>query len=122
MADVAERDVEAFRRALEVMADLELESRGGGTSGGALSEETQAVRALLRPQPRRRSGAGRLRGELLRSSARARAGLLAGAGVLVQRAALDGLVDRADELAVLGVGGLGRRRPRRRPGGDGSTS
>jgi DNA polymerase-3 subunit delta len=47
MADVARRDVEAFRRALEVMADLELESRGGGTSGGALSEETQAVRALL---------------------------------------------------------------------------
>ena len=34
-------------RALEVMSDLELESRGGGTSGGALSEETQAVRALL---------------------------------------------------------------------------
>jgi len=29
------------------MADLELESRGGGTGGGALSEETQAVRALL---------------------------------------------------------------------------
>jgi DNA polymerase-3 subunit delta len=47
MADVAGRDVEAFRRALEVMADLELESRGGGTSGGALSEETQAVRAVL---------------------------------------------------------------------------
>ena len=47
MADVARRDVDAFRRALEVMADLELESRGGGTSGGALSEETQAVRALL---------------------------------------------------------------------------
>ena len=48
MADVAKRDVEAFRHALEVMADLELESRGGGgTSGGALSEETQAVRAVL---------------------------------------------------------------------------
>ena len=36
MADVGKRDVEAFRRALEVMADLELESRGGGASGGAL--------------------------------------------------------------------------------------
>jgi DNA polymerase III subunit delta len=47
LADVGKRDVEAFRRALEVMADLELESRGGGASGGALSEETQAVRALL---------------------------------------------------------------------------
>jgi len=45
IADVAKRDVEAFRRALAVMADLELESRGGG--GGVLSEETQAVRALL---------------------------------------------------------------------------
>ena len=32
------------------------------------------------------------------------AGLLAGAGVAVQRAALDGLVDRPHELAVLGVG------------------
>ena len=47
VADVAKRDVDAFRRALEVVADLELESRGGGASGGALSEETQAVRALL---------------------------------------------------------------------------
>ena len=33
------------------------------------------------------------------------AGLLAGAGVAMQRAALDGLVDQADELTVLGVGG-----------------
>ena len=47
ISDVSKRDVEAFRRALEVMADLELESRGGGASGGALNEETQAVRALL---------------------------------------------------------------------------
>ena len=47
MADVAKRDVDAFRRALEVMADLELESRGGGASGGALHEDTQAVRAVV---------------------------------------------------------------------------
>ena len=47
MADVAKRDVEAFRRALEVMADLELESRGGGAGQGALDEDTQAVRAVL---------------------------------------------------------------------------
>jgi DNA polymerase-3 subunit delta len=47
VTEVGKRDVDAFRRALEVMADLELESRGGGASGGALSEETQAVRALL---------------------------------------------------------------------------
>ena len=45
IADVAKRDVEAFRRGLAVMADLELESRGGG--GGVLSEETEAVRALM---------------------------------------------------------------------------
>jgi DNA polymerase-3 subunit delta len=47
MADVAKRDVDALRRALEVMADLELESRGGGASLGALDEDTQAVRAVL---------------------------------------------------------------------------
>src|SRR5262249_8646806 len=34
------------------------------------------------------------------------AGLLARAGVAMQRAPLDGLVDRRDELAVLGLGGL----------------
>jgi DNA polymerase-3 subunit delta len=44
--EVQKRDLDAFRRALEVMADLELESRGGGQAGGALSEETQAVRAI----------------------------------------------------------------------------
>jgi DNA polymerase-3 subunit delta len=45
IADVSKRDVEAFRRALELMADLELESRGGG--GGVLSEDTAAVRAVI---------------------------------------------------------------------------
>ena len=45
VADVAKRDVEAFRRALVLMADLELESRGGG--GGVLSEDTAAVRAVI---------------------------------------------------------------------------
>ena len=45
IADVRERDVETYRRALELMADLELETRGGGTA--ALSEETLAVRAVL---------------------------------------------------------------------------
>jgi hypothetical protein len=47
MADVAKREVDSLRRALEVMADLELESRGGGTGQGALDEDTQAVRAVL---------------------------------------------------------------------------
>ena len=45
IADVAKRDVDAFRRALELMADLELESRGGG--GGVLGEDTAAVRAVI---------------------------------------------------------------------------
>ena len=45
IADAGRRDVEALRRALEVMADLELESRGGG--GGALAEDSVAVRAVL---------------------------------------------------------------------------
>jgi DNA polymerase-3 subunit delta len=42
--DVAHRDPETFRRGLELMADLEHESRGGG--GASLSEDTMAVRAL----------------------------------------------------------------------------
>jgi DNA polymerase-3 subunit delta len=45
IADVARRDVEAYRRALAVMADLELESRGG--TEAPLSEDTAAVRAVL---------------------------------------------------------------------------
>jgi DNA polymerase-3 subunit delta len=45
IADVSKRDADAYRRALEVLADLELESRGGG--GGVLSEDTAAVRAVL---------------------------------------------------------------------------
>jgi DNA polymerase-3 subunit delta len=40
--DVAARDVEALRRALAAMADLEVESRGGD-----LSEDTEVVRAVL---------------------------------------------------------------------------
>ena len=46
IADVSNRDVESYRRALELLADLEVESRGGG--GGALSEDTAAVRAVHR--------------------------------------------------------------------------
>jgi DNA polymerase-3 subunit delta len=44
IADVAARDVEAFRRGVALMADLELETRGG--SGGVLGEDTAAVVAL----------------------------------------------------------------------------
>jgi DNA polymerase-3 subunit delta len=45
IADVSNRDPEAYRRALQILAALEVESRGGG--GGALSEDTAAVRAVL---------------------------------------------------------------------------
>jgi DNA polymerase-3 subunit delta len=45
IADVSARDPEAYRRALELLADLETESRGGG--GGVLSEDTAAVRAVI---------------------------------------------------------------------------
>jgi DNA polymerase-3 subunit delta len=48
IADAGKRDVEGLRRALIAMADLELESRGGGAGAGSvLSEETAALRALL---------------------------------------------------------------------------
>ncbi|HEX2410858.1 MAG TPA: DNA polymerase III subunit delta [Solirubrobacteraceae bacterium] len=42
---VNERDVETYRRMLELLADLEVESRGG--SGGVLSEDTAAVRTIV---------------------------------------------------------------------------
>jgi len=45
ISDVRERDGDTYRRALELMADLELETRGGGAA--ALGEETMAVRAVL---------------------------------------------------------------------------
>jgi DNA polymerase III subunit delta len=45
IGDVSKRDAEVYRRALELLADMELESRGGG--GGVLSEDTAAVRAVL---------------------------------------------------------------------------
>jgi DNA polymerase III subunit delta len=45
IADVSSRDVEAYRHALELLADLEMESRGGG--GGVLSEDTAAVRVVI---------------------------------------------------------------------------
>ena len=48
IADVSKRDAEAYRRALELLADLEVESRGGiGMSDGALNEDTAAVRAVI---------------------------------------------------------------------------
>jgi DNA polymerase III subunit delta len=48
IADVQRRDVDALRRALELMADLEVESRGGiGMIAGGLDEDTAAVRAVI---------------------------------------------------------------------------
>jgi DNA polymerase-3 subunit delta len=46
IADVAGRDVEAYRRALELVADLELQSRGG-TAAPPASEDTAAVRTVV---------------------------------------------------------------------------
>jgi DNA polymerase-3 subunit delta len=45
VAAIGRRDVAALRRAIEAMADLEVDSRGG--SGGALGEDTLALRAVL---------------------------------------------------------------------------
>jgi DNA polymerase III subunit delta len=42
---VSDRDVETYRRMLELLADLEVDSRGGG--GGVLSEDTAAVRTVI---------------------------------------------------------------------------
>ncbi len=45
IADAGRRDVDAFRQALVLMADLEAESRGHG--GGGLDESTAAVRTVI---------------------------------------------------------------------------
>lgn len=45
IAAVASRDVDAYRRAIELIADLELESRGGGPA--PCSEDTAAVKAVV---------------------------------------------------------------------------
>jgi DNA polymerase III subunit delta len=45
IADAQRRDVDAYRRALVLMADLEAESRGHG--GGGLDESTAAVRTVI---------------------------------------------------------------------------
>ena len=51
VADVAQAPTSRrSARALELLADLELESRGGG--GGVLSEDTAAVRAVIRVRAR----------------------------------------------------------------------
>jgi DNA polymerase-3 subunit delta len=48
IADVSKREPEAYRRALELLADLEVATRGGiGMNSGALSEDTAAVRAVI---------------------------------------------------------------------------
>jgi DNA polymerase-3 subunit delta len=45
ISDAGRRDVEALRRALVLMADLEAQSRGHG--GGGFDEDTAAVRAVI---------------------------------------------------------------------------
>ena len=68
----------------------------------------------------RRARRGELGGDAAAQLGRAR--LLAGAGVLVQRAALDGLVDQPDQLRGARPRQRRRRHPRRQPEGGGSTS
>ena len=45
IADAQRRDVESYRRALVLMADLEAQSRGHG--GGGVDESTTAVRTVI---------------------------------------------------------------------------
>jgi DNA polymerase III subunit delta len=47
IADVSRRDAEVYRRALELLADLEVESRGGNSGAVILSEDTAAVRVVI---------------------------------------------------------------------------
>jgi DNA polymerase III subunit delta len=47
IADVSKRDPDAYRRALELLADLEVESRGGNSGAVILGEDTAAVRAVI---------------------------------------------------------------------------
>ena len=104
------RRAAASTRSSEI-ADLELASRGG--SGSGASEDTPRCWRSERSLPRREIAATRslhrrrrLSAErLFGGSAAAHAGgagLLARAVVAVQRAALDGLVDRLHEHAMLG--------------------
>ena len=111
VADVARSDPARLRAALGALADLELDSRGGAV----IAADRDAARGARRGHARAARDRGDhgldepvLPSERLGGGAGAQArgaGLLARAGVAVQRAALDGLVDRADELAVRRVGG-----------------
>jgi DNA polymerase III subunit delta len=47
IADASKRDPDAYRRALELLADLEVESRGGNSGAVILTEDTAAVRAVI---------------------------------------------------------------------------
>ena len=117
--DARRAGVDRLRAAIEQMADLELASRGGGGKGGA-GEDTVALLAIQKDRgpdhPRQRVTTVRRGGRARRVT------LLAGAGVPVQRAGLDRLVDRLYEREVLGVGGFRPRRRRPPPRDDGSTS
>ncbi len=115
IADVARSEPERLRAALCRLADLELDTRGGAP---LRSSRTPFV-LRWRGHPRAASDRGdhalddrsAVRDQAVASELGLAgqqfgcAGLLACAGVPVQRAALDGLVDRAHEPAVLGLDG-----------------
>ena len=96
-------DAEALRRALEALADARggqpRAERAGRRHRGAAGDRGDR---RVAGQP----GAERSGRAVAAQQARG-AGLLAGAGVAMQGAALDGLVDRLHERAVLGGGRLG---------------
>ena len=89
-----EASLDDLREATVVLADLEVWCRGGADYGDDLAL-TLALRKAAGV-----AGVALLRGG--RGGDSGRAGLLAGGGVLVQRALLDSLVDPRDERALLG--------------------
>ena len=111
-ADAAERRRAVRRsapqrteRLLDVlaMADLELETRGGTAAAGPSGATGLAPATPQETLECSRCG----RYELAPARIARGEGLLAGARVAVQRTALDGLVDRAHQLAVCSSARLG---------------
>ena len=104
--------VDDLREATIALADLEVWCRGGADYGDEL-----ALTLALR---RAAAGVGGL--TTCAGGDAGGAGLLAGAGVAVHGALLDGLVDAGDQGAVLGLDRARHRhpRPRSRAGGSGS--
>ena len=115
-----------LHEATEALADLEVWCRGGADYGDelaltlALAQRRAASSSLACEQATLPDVA--LHGCALRGARRAARLLLAGAGVLVHGALLNGLVDLGDELACARRRSSRRRPTRRRSRGGGSAS